>query len=108
MRLAYSNFQAATDRLAELQVSRDAAREALRQAEGNYNAGRATNLERLVAQDQVLSAELELATATNEQKLFYLNLQRVLGRIAEHHPDAAGGDDGRPAPTTQPVATLGG
>ena len=50
--------------LKELQISRDAAREALRQAEGNYTAGRATNLERLVAQNQVLSAELELATAT--------------------------------------------
>jgi outer membrane protein len=83
VRLAYSNLQAAADRLAELQFSRDAAQEALRQAEGNYKAGRATNLERLVAQDQVLSAELELATATFDRKLFYLNLQRVLGRIAD-------------------------
>ena len=83
VRLAYSNFEAAGERLAELQISQDAAREALRQAEGNYNAGRATNLERLVAQDQVLSAELDLATAANERKISYLNLQRVLGRMGE-------------------------
>jgi outer membrane protein TolC len=49
VRLAHSNLQASADRLKELQISRDAAREALRQAEGNYAAGRATNLERLVA-----------------------------------------------------------
>jgi outer membrane protein len=99
VQLAYSNLAAAADRLAELNVSRDAAREALRQAEGNYNAGRATNLERLVAQDQVLSAELELATATYSQKLFYLNLQRVLGRIAQAIQI-------KPVtlPTTQPLA----
>jgi len=83
VRLAHSNLQASADRLKELQISRDAAREALRQAEGNYTAGRATNLERLVAQDQVLSAELQLATATYDQKLFYLNLQRVTGRITD-------------------------
>jgi outer membrane protein TolC len=82
VRLAYSNLQAAADRHQELTVSRDAAQEALRQAEESYNAGLATNLERLVAQDQLLSAQLELATATYEQKLFYLNLQRVVGRIA--------------------------
>lgn len=96
--LAYSNFEAAGDRLAELQVSRDAAREALRQAEGNYNAGRATNLERLVAQNQVLSAELDLATASNDRKLSYLNLQRVLGRIAEAAAPVVS-----TTPTTQPV-----
>jgi outer membrane protein len=99
VRLAYSNLQAAADRLRELRVSRDAAAEALRQAEGNYTAGRATNLERLVAQDQVLSAELELATATYDQKLFYLNLQRVLGRIADVIAPAP-----TTAPTTQPLA----
>ena len=82
VRLAHSNLRAAADRYTELQVSRDAAQEALRQAEQSYNAGLATNLERLVAQDQLLSAQLELATATYEQKLFYLNLQRVVGRMA--------------------------
>jgi outer membrane protein len=99
VRLAHSNLQASADRLKELQISRDAAREALRQAEGNYAAGRATNLERLVAQDQVLSAELQLATATYDQKLFFLNLQRVTGRISDIlvQPPQTG-------PTTQPVA----
>jgi outer membrane protein TolC len=99
VRLAHSNLQASADRLKELQISRDAAREALRQAEGNYAAGRATNLERLVAQDQVLSAELQLATATYDQKLFFLNLQRVTGRISDilaRQPQTG--------PTTQPVA----
>jgi outer membrane protein len=99
VRLAHSNLQASANRLKELQIGRDAAREALRQAEGNYAAGRATNLERLVAQDQVLSAELELATATYDQKLFYLNLQRVTGSISDalSQPPETG-------PTTQPLA----
>jgi outer membrane protein len=100
VKLAYTNVAAAGDRRTELQISRDAAQEALRQAEGNYNAGRATNLERLIAQSQVLSAELDLATATYEQKLQYLNLQRVLGRIAEAiqaNPTSE--------PATQPVAS---
>jgi outer membrane protein len=102
VRLAYSNFQSSGDRLSELQISTDAAREALRQAEGNYKVGRATNLERLVAQNQVLSAELDLATAKYEQKLFFLNLQRVLGRIAGviQTPDAPQ----QAAATTQPTA----
>jgi outer membrane protein len=99
VRLAHSNLQASADRLKELQISRDAAREALRQAEGNYAAGRATNLERLVAQDQVLSAELQLATATYDQKLFYLNLQRVTGRISDIMAQQP-----QTGPTTQPVA----
>lgn len=107
--LAYSNLQAAADRYTELQVSRDAAQEALRQAEETYNAGLATNLERLVAQDQLLSAQLELATATYEQKLFYLNLQRVAGSIADaiaRKPPRAitprGGADS--SPDSKPVA----
>jgi outer membrane protein TolC len=99
VRLAYSDLAAAADRLSELNISRDAAQEALRQAEGNYKAGRATNLERLVAQEQVLSAELDLATATYEQKLSYLNLQRVLGRIAEAIQSKP-----TSSPATQPVA----
>jgi outer membrane protein len=93
VRLGYSRLEAAGDRLRELKISTDSAREALRQAEGNYTAGRATNLERLVAQNQVLSAELDLATAQYEHKLAYLNLQRVLGTI---------GDAAKPAPTTAP------
>ncbi len=97
VRLGHSNFQAAADRTRELEISRDAAREALRQAEGNYNAGRATNLERLVAQDQILNAELELATSTYAQKVSYLDLQRVLGRIAETI---------QTAPATRPATPL--
>ena len=102
VRLAHANLQAAADRTRELLVSRDAAREALSQAEENYNAGLATNLERLVAQDQLLSAELELASVTYEQKLFYLNLQRVLGQIARVIQTAGGGADA--PPTTAPAA----
>jgi outer membrane protein TolC len=115
VRLAHSNLQAAADRTRELLVSRDAAQEALRQAEESYNAGLATNLERLVAQDQLLSAELELATVTYEQKLFYLNLQRVIGQIARVIQTAAASDDGAPPatapaaaaePTSEPTASL--
>src|SRR5690606_18206988 len=63
----------------ELSIRVQAAAEALRQAEGLYSVGLATNLERLTAQDQLLSAELDLTNALLDQKVFYLDLLRTAG-----------------------------
>lgn len=73
----------ATKRVGELKVELAAAREALDQAEGLYQAGLATNLERLVAQDRVLSAELELVAAELNRKIGYLELRRSAGSLHE-------------------------
>lgn len=58
-------------------------RETLRQAEGSYAAGLGTNLERLVAQDALLSAELELARVSAERKIASLSLLRAIGLLGE-------------------------
>jgi outer membrane protein len=81
IRTALENLSSTLARLDELRVQTTAAREALRQANESYRAGLATNLERLTAQDQVLSAELQLTSAEYDRKFFYLNLLRQLGQL---------------------------
>ncbi|HEV7298074.1 MAG TPA: TolC family protein [Tepidisphaeraceae bacterium] len=85
VRIAMENLTSTLARLAELRVQATAAREALRQADESYRAGLATNLERLTAQDQVLSAELQLASAEYERKFLYLSLLRQSGQL--HLPE---------------------
>jgi outer membrane protein TolC len=100
--VACQNFQASRDRLKELQVQLAAAEEALRQAEQSYRVGLATNLERLTAQDALLSAQLQLASERYNQKVFYLNLLRAAGALTTRLP-------GEPAtaPTTAPATRPG-
>ena len=59
----------AHSRLDELQVAVKAAQEALEQANLELGVGRGTTLERVVAQDQVLTAELALYTAFSYKPL---------------------------------------
>src|SRR6185369_9403845 len=49
VRVAYFDYAASRNRLDELKTQVDAAQQALAQAEDEYRAGRATNLERIVA-----------------------------------------------------------
>jgi outer membrane protein TolC len=89
--------------LEELHLQVTAAQEALRQADESYRVGLATNLERLTAQDQALSAELQLASAQYERKFAYLNLLRQSGqlRLSGESPTQVV----VPAPTTRPAST---
>ncbi|HYF00228.1 MAG TPA: TolC family protein [Planctomycetota bacterium] len=75
------DVEAAARRAAELRTEVDAARLALEQAEGLYQAGFATNLERLAAQDQLLSAELLLVEAELDRKIRWLELRRAAGGL---------------------------
>jgi hypothetical protein len=68
-------------RLAELKTQVDAAEQALAQAEDEYRAGRATNLERIVAQDQLLSAQLQYTSERYDNRVFYLGLLRACGAM---------------------------
>jgi len=99
--VAHQNVLASRERLAELDVQTKAADAALRLAEELYNAGLATNLERLAAQDQRLSAELQLASERFNYKLYHLDLLRTIGRLSLRLP-------GAPAtrPATQPALTV--
>lgn len=67
-----TEFVATREILVDLAIEVSAARQAYRQADGSYQVGLATNLERLVALDQQLAAELEEA----------LEIYRLKGRYA--------------------------
>jgi len=79
--VALENLLTSADRIAELRVQLGTATEALAQAEGLYDAGLATNLERLTAQDDQLRTELLLESAELERKVFYLDLLRTTGGL---------------------------
>jgi outer membrane protein TolC len=81
--VAYDDFQASGQRLKELQDEVDAARHAFSLADQAHEIGLGTNLERLVAQDRLLGAELQLAAETLNRKIFYLQLSRAVGVLVE-------------------------
>jgi outer membrane protein TolC len=81
--VALDNFQSSARRVDQLRVQERVAQEALDQAEGSYQAGIGTNLERLAAQDRLLSTQLQLVNAEFDQKVFYLDLLRTTGRLHE-------------------------
>jgi outer membrane protein TolC len=81
VQLAYQDLRANEDRIAELQVQLRAAQQAFNQADQSYNVGLATNLERVTAQDQLLSAQLQLTSAQFDRTLSYLALARATGEL---------------------------
>jgi len=54
----------------------------VRSSEQSCNAGLATNLDRLTAQDRLLSTQLQLTNEEFARKIAYLNLLRVMGRFS--------------------------
>jgi len=97
---ALDSYGSAAQRATHLAVQVRASRDALEQSEGLYQVGLATNLERLTAQDQLQSAELQLVSAELESKVSYLDLLRTSGslhtligltrELDEASPDAPG------------------
>lgn len=79
VRVAYENLQAATKAVAELRTELAAAEEGYRQSSNAFKAGAATNIEVLIAQDQLLRAQVQLTSQEFEQKTAYLTLVRVVG-----------------------------
>lgn len=73
---------ASRSRLDEFGTQVRVAREALALAEASYEAGLGTNLERVTAQDQLLSAELERVSEEYQVKLLTLALRRACGVLA--------------------------
>ncbi len=101
--LTGENIASFDRRIDALRVRLDAATRALDLAESQWKAGLATNLERLTAQDELLSVELELAQAILDRALAGVERLRVTGRIRElaGFPPAAtaaekGADDAAP------------
>jgi outer membrane protein TolC len=100
VRVAYENVRDSKRRIAELRVEVAASADALVQAESLYKAGLGTNLDRIAAQDALLSAQLSLTTEEYNYKVFYLNLLRAMGRIPLPTSPVASPD----IPATQPSA----
>jgi outer membrane protein len=81
LRVAAENLSTDQQQVNQLGIRVAAAREALRQADAAYEAGLGTNLERLVAQDQLLSAELALTDQQFNHIVDYLRLLRAVGLL---------------------------
>jgi outer membrane protein TolC len=81
VQVALQNLKAAQQRIAELNTQLTAAQAAFNQADQSYNVGLATNLERVAAQDALLSAQLQITSARFDRTLAYLELARAGGRL---------------------------
>lgn len=81
IRSALIELQASASRLAELEKQLRAANEAFGLAEQSYQAGIATNLDRLIAQSTLLTAQLGFSQEFFNRKVRYLDLLRVTGRL---------------------------
>ncbi len=79
--VAYANLETGRERVAALRLQLAAADEAFAQAEALYDAGLATNLERVTAQDQRLRTALALENAELELGAFRLDLLRATGTL---------------------------
>jgi outer membrane protein len=94
VQISYHDIFASRERLHVLKVQLDAAAEALRQADERYLRGVGLNIDRLIAQDSLLSAQLQLTSQQVNDKLFHLELIRAIGKLTTRLPDQ---------PTTQPT-----
>jgi outer membrane protein TolC len=81
--VALENLLASFELIERVRVQVGSATEALEQSEALYQAGLATNLERLTAQNALLTAELDLINAELDSKVFYLDLRRTMGTLHE-------------------------
>ena len=84
--VAYADLKSSGDRLVELRTEVRAARDAFGLADQSFDVGLATNLQRLIAQDQLLQAELQLASEELNHKTLYLRLTRAIGRLIDEMP----------------------
>ena len=83
---AYQNLVSSDQQLSELQTQLSAVQEALRQADESYRVGLATNLDRITAQNFLLSTQLQFTSEEFNRKVFYLTLLRVSGEIIGGDP----------------------
>jgi outer membrane protein TolC len=84
---ARADLVASAKRVTDLEAEVTAAREAARIVGASQNAGLATSLDYLDAQDRLLIAQLQLARARSQRVIDHLNLRRVIGEL--DGPDAA-------------------
>jgi outer membrane protein TolC len=109
LRVAVENLSTDLQQIDQLTIRVAAAREAVRQSDAAYQAGLGTNLQRLVAQDQLLSAELRLTEEEFNHIVDYLRLLRAVGlldmRVSPLPPSGSAIRDAPPRPKGAASAT---
>lgn len=96
LEVALTDHRTSEARVVELRIRVAAANQALQLAEASYNAGLGTNLDRISAQDDVLSADLLAASEEFTYKNTYLAVLRACGMLTSEMTGAA-----PPAPTAE-------
>ena len=81
VRRAYADVTASGQRLEDLRTEVAAAERAYRIASDSYDQGLATSLDRLDAQDRLLSAQLQLSAEELDAKIYHLTLLRTLAGL---------------------------
>ena len=81
LRVVMDNLRKDSEVIEQLSIQVTAAQAGLRAAEMEYNAGLGTNLQRLSAQQTLLTANLSLTTAQFSQDIDYLRLLRMTGSL---------------------------
>ena len=81
--MAYGDLEASGNRLKEYEAQVAAARDAYQLADQSYGAGLTTNLDRLIVQNRLQQAELQLAAETLNRKIMYLRLLRQTGALVD-------------------------
>ena len=81
LRVALDDMRSGEQQLHDLKAQVEAADQSLEQSEAIYDAGAGTSLQRLVAQDQQLSAVLDLTSMTYKHDVDYLRLLRAVGLL---------------------------
>jgi outer membrane protein TolC len=92
---AYENLVTAEHRITDLEEEVRSAQDAYRLARQGFASGLGTNLEVLVAQQQLLNSQLSLTSATFDRTVFYLDLCRAGGNLVDRVA--------QPLPTTRPT-----
>ncbi|HEY0007395.1 MAG TPA: TolC family protein [Tepidisphaeraceae bacterium] len=77
----YQNLLASEQKLIDLNIQVEAAQRAFDLADRSFQLGRETNLDRLLQQDNLLSAQLNLVSEQYNRKTAYLGLLRAAGSL---------------------------
>ena len=79
--VALENYNETEKQANELEVLVRSAQDELQTSIYSYNAGLATNLDTIIARNQLLNAQLSLTETKFSEKINFLNLMRILGHF---------------------------
>jgi outer membrane protein TolC len=91
VRTAHNDLATADRLIRELRDEVAAADDALQQSRAAFANSLATNLDVLSAQDRLLTAQLDLASAEFDETVFYLDLLRAMGTLQQVAVEPASG-----------------